>query len=168
MDKKKVALKVASYATPYPTFARAFQSLVKLGKGVSAAIPKKDGTDDARAEPAAPGSWAAMSASEKFEHAYSQGGWTEEQVLRQYGAFRAAKFVQLVIGLALLPALVAVAITAPLWLVMFSVPVMSAFSVVLIAQAFRHAWWQCQIDLRAMITFKEFIGRSDLFARLFA
>jgi hypothetical protein len=165
MDKKRLALKVASYATPYPVVSRVVKSLMKSGKAVAESIPKaKD--DEVKAAGAT--KWAQMTPEQRFQHAYAEGGWSEEDLIKQYGAFRAAKFVLLVIGLALLPALLGVAFTAPLWIVMFTVPVMASFSVVLLAQSLRHAWWQCQIELRAMITFKEFFGRRDLLGWLFA
>lgn len=166
-DKKRIALKVVSYATPYPLIARVFQSVSKSGKAIAEAIParKQAGSAEAEADVCA---WSALSPQEKFQKAFVDGQWTEEALVRQYAAFRAAKFVQLVVGFSVLPLVVLIAMYAPWWVVMFGAPAIASFGVVLLAQSLRHAWWQCQIEQRSMMTFKEFVGRDDVFQYLFA
>lgn len=162
--KKSVIRTMALYATPIPALSRAAKALLSAAKGLAKAAPVSK-KEKAAGEAS---SWDSMTPAERFHHASVTGEWTEQDLYRQMAAFRAAKFVQLFVGVMLLPAAVMLALYASLWVVAFGVPTLASFSVVMLAQSLRHAWWQCQIDLRSMISFKEFVGRPDLFGRLFA
>lgn len=159
----RVVRQVLLYATPIPALARAVKAMKAAGKGIAAARPRVKAEAEADASPL-----DGMSPEERFHHDCVAGDWTDQDLRHQMGAFRAAKFAQLFVSLMMLPAILAVVMSAPWWVISFSVPALASFGVVMFAQALRHAWWQCQIDMRSMISFKEFMGRSDLFGRLFA
>jgi len=166
-NKRKVVRTLVLYATPIPAFSRAAKAILSAARGVANAAPvsKKEEIAD---EPGESSLWNSMTPVERFHHACVTGEWTEQDLFRQMAAFRAAKFVQLFVSFMMIPSIVMLVLYAPWWVVAFGVPALASFSVVMLAQSLRHAWWQCQIDLRAMISFKEFVGRSDLLGRLFA
>ena len=166
--KKKSAFRaLALYATPIPPLARGTKALLNAFRGIAGAASQLKKEKSERAAPELT-PWGAMSPAEKFHHACVTDSWTEQDLYRQMAAYRAAKFVQLFVGVMLLPAAVLLVLYSPWWVIAFGVPALVSFSIVMLVQSLRHAWWQCQIDMREMISFKEFVGRSDLFGRLFA
>lgn len=166
---KKGGRLLLRWMTPIPMLMDSGRSVAKsagnIGEAVkSAGEAKQKREDRARASDK---EWQGLTAEQRFQKAYEVGAWSEEDLAKQSGSIRVAKFVFLFFGFALMPVVAANFILMPWWLAVFLGPLFVFFIVFSFAQALRHAWWDCQISQRSLITFKEFLSRRDMWSYLF-
>lgn len=168
-EPKKIG-KALAYFTPIRAVGRAFSSvsqtknsLVEAATRMRQALPGQ----------AAPGSYPAgdlrniSDAKERFEAMYQLHGWTEPDIQKQLRSLQITKITSMVMAILSVGGVVLLATSTPLWISLFLIPVSGAVLILGIAQAFKHALYQAQIELREFISAREFVSRPDFIARLF-
>lgn len=123
----------------------------------------KDGQSAKESEEA----WHRMSSKEKWLYAYEVGQWDEEALTLQRGSISLAKWIFLLAAILMPVAITLVVVSVPIWISAFLVPALLFFTAFAVVQFLRHAWWICQIDLRDMISFRDFLRRKDAVLYMF-
>lgn len=102
----------------------------------------------------------------RFEAIYEMNRWTEHELSKQRRAVNVGKITSL--------ALASVVFVVSLGMIMFAVPMVQMFvlpigillTVLSLAQAFRHALYEAQIDKRSLMDAKAFLAMPDFWSRL--
>jgi hypothetical protein len=167
-EPKKVG-KALAYFTPVRAVSRAFSSvsqtkgsLVEAAKTLGASLPGQS----------APGDYEEgdirniSDAKERFQAMYELHEWTEPQLLKQLKSLRMTKITAMVMSVFSVAGVMLLAWAAPMWLSLFLIPVSGAVMVLGIAQTFKYALYQAQIELREFISAREFANLPDFCERL--
>lgn len=103
---------------------------------------------------------------ERFEAMYSIGGWSERELGEQRIAIVRTKLTALIMSSATLAGVVGALVMAPLWMLLFILPLGGSVLILCLAQTFKFAHYQAQIELRSLISARQFASRPDFLARL--
>lgn len=171
-NKKKGVIGWAWHGSTY-LFRRPAQDIAKSARGIGqswaayrAARVRREALD--REERAAYAQrTAGMSPRERFASEAERGGWTADGLRAQEAAARLARRASVVIcAIGFTGCLVAIVLAPPLLVLIFGIVAM-ALVAGCFASAVRSAWWEFQLQGRALIPLREFISRPDFFRRLF-
>lgn len=167
-EKKSVASRLL-YFTPWRSITRAGQSIVTTKERLSEtfdslrqSLPHRSDADqfeegDLR---------NIADHKERFEALYEANRWSEEELAAQIRACSRTKIVGLVCsGVALLSAIYSAGY-APLWMLVFLIPLEGCVIILGIAQAFKFALYQAQLVERSLFGARDFFSRADFFSRL--
>lgn len=105
-------------------------------------------------------------AKERFEAMYQLHGWSEPELAVQVRTLKFTKITAIVMAIFSVAGVVWLAVVAPLWLSIFLIPMGGCSLVLGLAQAFKYALYEAQIQLREFISAKEFINRDDFWPRV--
>ena len=103
---------------------------------------------------------------QRFRAMYEEFGWTEEEILGQANACSRTKLVALSLALISLVATLGALFFAPIWMLLFVVPIGGSAVILGFAQAFKFALFETQINLKSLIDAKTFYAREDFFIRM--
>lgn len=109
---------------------------------------------------------AQSSAAQRFKHLYEARGWNEQMLARQALAVcraRRAALLGCVIGAGAAFVLV---LMAPLWALALLVPASAGLTSFGFAMALKFALFQAQLEQRALISLRQYLGRDDLLGHL--
>lgn len=169
MEKQKRVGRALAYFTPVRAVSRAFSSvsqtkgsLIEAAKSMRESLPGQ-GKTGAYPE----GDLRNISdAKARFEAMYELHEWTEPLLQAQLRSLRITKITAMAMAVFSVAGVVLLAMTTPLWLSVFLIPLSGMVMVLGIAQSFKHALFQTQLELREFISAREFAGRQDFLARL--
>jgi hypothetical protein len=103
---------------------------------------------------------------ELFEIYYATFGWSEDILQRNQGTYKWAKRAWLFGSMLCLTTAVLSATWGHWLFVMLFTPTSMLGLIIMLAKAAKAAQQQARIELREMLSFPEFMGRSDFFKRL--
>lgn len=103
---------------------------------------------------------------DRYRAMYALHEWTPEEIAQQLKALRITKMVAFISALIALTAVIALAIKAPVWMSLFLIPISGSVLVLGIAQGFKYALYETQINLSDFISAREFVSREDFWLRL--
>lgn len=166
---KKGSKSLLRWMTPLPVLSMfASQTIGSIRRSAEALRLVGSGNEDNRNKSAEDvEEFSKLTPEQRFQKSYEDGAWTEDQLAIQSGRIRVAKFVLIIAAIAIVPFGVATFIYSSWWLAVFLGPATMAFSLILMAQALRHAWWGHQIKHRSMISFREFMSLESVWRNLF-
>lgn len=152
---------------PIGALSRASQALGQTGESLAEMahtfrnkLPEQDGQE-------LPGDPRTIAdPCERFELIYKLNGWTPEEVIAQHKAVRRSKFAALVMAVVALVGYLVAMLTLPAWMLLVLVPVGGCLLILGAAQTFRFALYESQLELRSLISAREFASRNDFFRRL--
>ena len=155
-------------ALVYPV-RRPMQDISKSAAGIKESIAQakelqKKRVSDAKAATAY---LKGKSPQEKFEEIFELNGWTEEQLVQQRKAARNTRLGM--VGLVVVGMIVLLVVMSgiPFWALAVIGPVSVIALAGCAAMAARFAWWEAQIEQRAIFPLAEFMSRKDFFRRVF-
>lgn len=103
---------------------------------------------------------------ERFEAIYEINKWNEAEILEQMSACQRTKLASLSLSVvAFLGSFVAL-FFAPLWMLLFVLPVGGCAVILGLVQAFKFSLYQTQLSMRCLISARQFYARNDFFVRL--
>jgi len=102
-----------------------------------------------------------------FEALFIHNKWTPERLIAQRRAVRRAKWTALCLfWIGFCVALAMAIFLHERYVLLFGMGFACFFTFFMGVQILRYALYQAQIDLRTLLTFKEFLGRADIFKRI--
>lgn len=146
--------------TPLGALRRAQRSIVEASSSVKESFSRRE-EGSRTPEPS-----SDEEARRRFEEMYRAKGWTEAELKEQLKAVRSAKITALALMAFSVVCAMGVLVFAPLWLRFLAFPLGVAISVLCFAQALRFAIWEAQIEQRAFISARTFVGYPDFWLRL--
>jgi hypothetical protein len=161
---------VLSFVLPVRAVTGAFSSVKKTGEALGDTFKKMG---EQLPGPAVAGTYPEgdvrniSDAKQRFEAMYEMHEWNEKDLAKQVKTTKNTKLTAMVTGILALAGVIALAVKAPLWLSVFLIPVSAAVIVLGLAQSFKYALYEAQLDLREFISAREFVARADLWARYF-
>ena len=102
----------------------------------------------------------------RFEVLYEMNGWSAEELETQRKAVRRTKITSLIMCVLAFCAVVVGLLVAPVWMLLFAMPAAGCLLILSLAQVFKYAHFQAQIELRQLISAREFASLPDFFSRL--
>lgn len=169
VKRKGKALKWILYFTPiYPlmrtagALTRARETVVKaIKKGndnLSSSTPEgKYPEDDVR---------SIQNAEQRFQAMYELHEWSECELHMQKLACQRTKLASFSIAIVGFISVLGLILAMPYWTMMFILPVGGCVVILGLAQGFKFALYQAQIDLKSLIGARDFLAREDFFVRL--
>ncbi len=161
--------RTASFFLPLRAIGRATQSvadakksLIQMGRQFRDNLPAQVGARDV--EPDDPR--AINDPRLRFEKLYELNGWTPEALQEQLTAVARTKLAALIMSVLALCAVITSLFLAPLWMLLFAMPIGGCLLVLGLSQVFKYAHFQTQIELRSLIAAREFASLPDFFLRL--
>lgn len=159
-DKSRARKGALYWFTPLGALRRAQRSIVEASASV------KDSFSRREEGPKTPEPSSDEEARRRFEEMYRAKGWTEAELKEQFKAVRSAKITALALMAASMVCAIGALIFAPLWIRFLAFPLGVAITVLCFAQALRFAIWEAQIEQRAFISARTFVGYPDFWSRL--
>lgn len=166
--------KVLSYTTPWGAIKRSARSISKakgsiqetaqaLGHSLGKQLPGQAG--EAAYEE---GDVRNITDSKlRFETMYEMHKWTPGELKTQVKVLRRTKMTAFVMSIIAAGGVVVVATMLPRWAALFMIPLAGISMIVGFAQGFKYALYEAQIDLRELISSREYVSRNDFWKRLF-
>lgn len=157
------------YFTPFYSLGRAAESISQTKNGLAESLSRMkdklpshnpDGefpADDAR---------SIKDGRERFEVMYAIHDWNDSDIENQKFACSRTKLVSLLAAVFSFATVIASIFFAPLWMLIFIVPVGGCLCILGLVQAFKFALYEAQLEMRDLIGAKEFYAREDFFLRL--
>jgi hypothetical protein len=108
------------------------------------------------------------SPTQKFHEMYEGLGWTEPELNQQLLASGRTRLAMLFTGIFGFFCLLILMWFIPRWLIVVLGPMAVIVLAGCVGLGLRYAWWELQIQERALSPFRAFVSRADLFQRLFA
>lgn len=157
------------YFTPFYAIGRAAESISQTKNGLSESLsrmrdklPGHNQADEFPAEDAR----SIKDGRERFEVMYAMHEWNDSDIETQKVACNRTKLVSLLAAVFSFATVIASIFFAPLWMLIFIVPVGGCLCILGLAQAFKFALYETQLEMRDLIGAKEFYAREDFFLRL--
>lgn len=103
---------------------------------------------------------------ERFEAIYLLNGWSRKELSDQLSAVRRTKLAALVMSAGAFAAVVTAMFILPVWLLLVVMPTGGCVLIIGLAQAFKFSHYQAQLEMRSLISAREFASLPDFFERL--
>ena len=103
---------------------------------------------------------------ERFEALYAIGGWSEQELDEQRRAVVRTKLVALIMSVVTFSGVLGALVMAPLWMLLFIVPLGGSLLILGLAQTFKFAHYQAQLEMRSLISARQFASLPDFLVRL--
>jgi len=105
-------------------------------------------------------------ARDRFDAMYVLHRWTPSEIAQQRKALRSGKVTALIMAaIVFLVSLLVIATGSPM-IQMFAMPLGIFITILSLAQAFRYALFETQLDLRAFIDARSFLAMPDFWSRI--
>ena len=108
---------------------------------------------------------AAQDGKQRFAVLYEAGAWTQPELDEQLKAVHRTKLACLASSAVALAAIISAAIFLPLWMYFFIMPMLGCMLILALAQSFKFALYEAQLELKDIITAKKFVSLPDFWPR---
>ena len=102
----------------------------------------------------------------RFQAMYDEHAWTPEEVDKQKRVCHVTKLVAFVMAIASVVGVVTLVLKSSLLMTLVLTPVACVSLLLGVAQGFKYALFEAQLDLKEFISAREFVSRVDFFRRL--
>ncbi len=158
----------AIYFTPVYPLRRAFGSMGQAGERIRQTFVALGHRMPARDSQGKAGDVGAIADDkDRFEEIYKANGWTERDLGEQVIACKRTRLTCVFLAAVSLAIAFTALFLAPIWTLIFILPIGGSTAILALAQAFKFALFETQIELRSLIDARTFYARDDLFARMF-
>lgn len=168
MAKKSILRTLLSYSTPVGAITRAADSIGKAGRAIKQTAHVMAEQLPGQSEPGMYPEGDVRNirdAKERFDVMYEMHGWNEKEFAKQKKTMKVTKITAMVMSILALAGVIVMAIVMPRWLSLFLIPMSGVILLLGMAQGFKFALYEAQLDLREFISAKEYIARPDFWAR---
>lgn len=169
MADKKSNRSALSYLTPMGAVRRALDSVARTKEVIAktkndmvASLPAQN-----RGENFPVGDIRNIKDSKlRYQAMYEEHAWTPPELVNQKRACNRTKLVAFVMAVVSFFSVIAMVVTAPLWLTVVWSPIACVTLLLGVAKGFLYAQYEAQLDLEDLISAREFFAREDFFRRL--
>jgi hypothetical protein len=169
MGKKSAFRTSLNYMTPLGAITRATDSIGRAGRALkhTAVVMSEHLPGQSKPGDYPEGDVRNISdAKERFEVMYEMHEWTSAELAKQIRTLKITKLTAFVMSILALTGVIVLAIVVPIWLAVLLIPLSGVVLLLGMAQGFKFALYEAQIDLREFISAREFVAREDFWQRM--